>query len=119
VASFPLDSNASDVNPRLATEGSADQAFIDDLVAADRFKSFLVGRGVDIPKDVLEGLAALSTVFADDIAEYHDEAGWSVPGFASVLKRTTEDEGTAASVKKDDNDPSETFTDNTGPPILR
>ncbi len=45
----------------------ADAAFIDDLIAANRFKTFLVGTGVLVPVDVLQGLSRLMSEFADDI----------------------------------------------------
>jgi hypothetical protein len=36
--------------------------FIDDLVAANHFKTFLVTQGTKVPDDVLRGLAAISAV---------------------------------------------------------
>lgn len=47
-----------------------DSQFIDDLVAANRFKTFLVGRGVDVPERVLEGLGGLMTHFKDDVEAF-------------------------------------------------
>lgn len=52
----------------LALEGPSDATFIDDLVAANRFKVFLVGRGIEVPSDVLLGLGRLTSEFQDDLS---------------------------------------------------
>lgn len=55
---------ASDaVEDRYASADVADNQFIDDLIAAVRLKNFLIGRGVDVPAEVSQGLARLSTRF--------------------------------------------------------
>jgi hypothetical protein len=36
------------------------ERYIDDLQAANRFKAFLIGTGVEVPADVIEGLAILT-----------------------------------------------------------
>src|SRR4051794_20021035 len=48
----------------------ADAKFIDDLIAANSFKSFLIGIGEDIPNEVLQGLSELVTYFNEDIREF-------------------------------------------------
>ena len=51
--------------------GPADDLFVDDLVAANRFKNFLIGRGVDVPADVINGLSELISAFNTDIERHH------------------------------------------------
>jgi hypothetical protein len=46
----------------------SDGQFIDNLVAADRFKTFLVGRGVEVPFGVSQGISELVSAFAHEIA---------------------------------------------------
>lgn len=43
-----------------------EQQFTDDLIAANRFKTFLIGRGIEVPKEVTEGLAKLVAKYLDD-----------------------------------------------------
>jgi hypothetical protein len=54
----------------VTSASQTDEQFIDDLVAANRFKTFLVGRGADVPPEVSKGLAQLVSQFADEIAEF-------------------------------------------------
>jgi hypothetical protein len=42
----------------------ADEQFFDDLMAAHRFKTFLVSAGVEVPSDVSQGIAELLETFA-------------------------------------------------------
>jgi hypothetical protein len=51
------------------SDSKFDQQFIDNLVAADRFNTFLVGRGVEVPFDVSNGISELVSAFANDIAK--------------------------------------------------
>lgn len=44
--------------------------FIDDLIAANRLKNFLVTQGVEIPDKVLEGLAFLSDNHRREMNEF-------------------------------------------------
>ncbi|MEM5315563.1 hypothetical protein [Paraburkholderia sp. JHI869] len=41
-------------------ESDATRQYLDDLEAANRFKTFLLGIGVEVPADVIEGLARLT-----------------------------------------------------------
>jgi hypothetical protein len=54
--------------------GTIDQQFLDDLSAANRLKSFLVGRGQRISEDASRGIAQLVSDFASDLAEYESRA---------------------------------------------
>jgi hypothetical protein len=40
---------------------------LDDLGAANRFKSFLIGSGVEVAKEVTEGLANLVSAFSEEL----------------------------------------------------
>jgi hypothetical protein len=51
-------------------ESPPDDQFLDDLSAAIRLKSFLVGAGREVPKDVTKGMAELVAVFDEDIRAY-------------------------------------------------
>jgi hypothetical protein len=42
------------------TEAEMTIQYLDDLEAANRFKTFLLGTGVEVPSEVLEGLAQLT-----------------------------------------------------------
>lgn len=42
------------------TEAEMTIQYLDDLEAANRFKTFLLGTGVEVPSEVLEGLARLT-----------------------------------------------------------
>jgi hypothetical protein len=53
----------------------ADYQFLDDLSAASRFKTFLVGTGAKVPDDILKGLATLVAVFSDDLSEFENSSG--------------------------------------------
>jgi hypothetical protein len=64
----------------------ADVQFMDDLSAANRFKSFLVGAGAGVPSDVLRGLGALSSAFSDDVSKY--ESYLRMPAKAPESKKT-------------------------------
>lgn len=44
--------------------------FIDDLVAANRLKTFLVGQGNEIPQGLLEGLADLSERYRAEVDSF-------------------------------------------------
>jgi hypothetical protein len=55
-------------------QASADPEFLDDLVAANRLKTYLVGHGVEVPEEVLRGLGDLLTLFAEDIGRQNGEA---------------------------------------------
>lgn len=48
-------------------QGAWEQQFIDDLIAANRLKNFLVTQGFDIPEPVLKGLANLSGRFRSEM----------------------------------------------------
>ncbi|MFL6856408.1 MAG: hypothetical protein ACJ8EB_00710 [Allosphingosinicella sp.] len=64
-----------DVSPdELSTEveeaaeaGFADAGFTDDLIAANNFKTFLVGRGIEVPNELLSGLGEFVSRYHDDI----------------------------------------------------
>lgn len=62
-------SDQGSCEPELAEDGPSDESFLSDLVAAERFKSFLVGRGVAVPDDVIDGLSRLSNRFQSDLTE--------------------------------------------------
>lgn len=65
------DSFSTDVQPAfIENEDGFDSQFLDDLVAANRFKTFLSGKGVDISYEISHGLATLVTAFASDIAAF-------------------------------------------------
>jgi hypothetical protein len=49
---------------------AAEEQFLDDLSAANRCKTFLVGVGAGVPNDVLKGLGALTSAFSGDLAIY-------------------------------------------------
>jgi hypothetical protein len=51
-------------------DGRADNQFLDDLSAAVRFKSFLVGRGRPVSSDVSKGLGKLVSLFAAELEEF-------------------------------------------------
>jgi hypothetical protein len=48
----------------------ADPLFVDDLVAAIRFKTFLLSRGEDVPDRVSEGMSRLVAAFRIDIEKH-------------------------------------------------
>ena len=54
----------------LSIEGEPDPIFLDDLIAANHFKTFLVGRGIDLPTEVTDGLSLLIATFQNDIGWY-------------------------------------------------
>jgi len=54
----------------LVVEGESDPTFLDDLIAANHFKTFLLGRGIDLPPELMTGLNVLMTAFQDDVAMY-------------------------------------------------
>lgn len=49
------------------SNGAWEEQFLDDLVAANRFKNYLVTQGIDLPEGVLEGLAKLSARFRSEM----------------------------------------------------
>jgi hypothetical protein len=57
----------------LSQSGEWDRQFVDDLVAANRFKTFLVARGAPVPKEVLKGLGDLSSDFSPDIDRFIED----------------------------------------------
>jgi hypothetical protein len=72
VESPPESATSAASNKTLVEPYSGDQVdtqFIDNLVAADRFKTFLVGRGVEVPFGVSRGISELVSAFASDIAK--------------------------------------------------
>lgn len=74
-ASRPRRSSAKKLSEAGAAEEiETDSQFVDDLVAANRFKTFLVGRGVDVPERVLEGLGGLMTQFKDSVKTFQQFA---------------------------------------------
>jgi hypothetical protein len=54
----------------LSTEGGADEQFLDDLSAANRLKSFLVGRGQQLSQDTSRDIGQLLLIFGGDIKQY-------------------------------------------------
>lgn len=68
-------------------EDNGDGQFVDDLVAALELKKFLIGRGVNIPPEVLSGLAELNSVFRDDIAGHRDMASYRSNSFSRLGRR--------------------------------
>lgn len=62
----PAASNKTLIEP--GSDFGFDEQFIGNLVAADRFKTFLVGRGVEVPFGVSRGISELVSAFANDIA---------------------------------------------------
>jgi hypothetical protein len=62
----------------------ADREFLDDLAAANRFKSFLVGRGRPVTFGTSAGLGSLLTEFGTDLKEYENQVR---EGFFRRLKR--------------------------------
>lgn len=87
----PPDSRESEQMARLVTDQNdpADDLFVDDLVAANRFKNFLIGRGVDVPADVINGLSELVTAFNPDIERHYGKAAESDPRVARPVVVTT------------------------------
>lgn len=60
-------------DPETGAQGAAKRQFLDDLVAADRFKTYLISRAVALPMDVSEGLAGLAARFDSDITRFIDD----------------------------------------------
>lgn len=54
-------------------DGAWEQQFLDDLVAANRLKTFLVTQGIPVPEPVLRGLATLSDRFRETMNEFVEE----------------------------------------------
>jgi len=44
-----------------------DLAFVDDLTAANNFKTFLIGRGIEVPDRILEGLGEFTYKYDGNI----------------------------------------------------
>lgn len=71
-APYASDQAAMSVQPAPAAPAAkpladdVEQQFTDDLVAANRFKAFLIGRGIEVPREVTEGLAKLVAKYLDD-----------------------------------------------------
>jgi len=79
---------------QLSTDGKSDFDFIDDLLAATRFKSFLLARGAEIPAFVIEGLALLNVAFKEDLLAHNIEPApvprkFSFWPFRWIFRRTT------------------------------
>jgi hypothetical protein len=49
-----------------AMEQTVVQQFLDDLIAANRFKTYLLSTGADVPEKVVAGLARLIEASLDD-----------------------------------------------------
>ena len=49
-----------------------DWTFADDLIAASNFKTFLVGRGVEVPGKVLSGIGDLLSRYDTDVRAYRE-----------------------------------------------
>lgn len=56
--------------PALTAPGNPDEAFTQNLLAAIQFKNFLVGRGVDVPPEVLKGLGDLASAFQAELSDH-------------------------------------------------
>jgi len=44
-----------------------DLTFVDDLTAANNFKTFLIGRGIEVPERILEGLGEFTFKYDGNI----------------------------------------------------
>jgi hypothetical protein len=84
----------SAANPRIEYgKGAWEQQFLDDLIAANRLKNFLVTQGFDIPEPVLKGLAALSERFRREMNEFVEverKRLWRRSLFGTLLNRLDE-----------------------------
>jgi len=47
-----------------------DLAFVDDLTAANNFKTFLIGRGIEVPDRILEGLGEFTYKYDGNIESF-------------------------------------------------
>lgn len=52
--------------------GFADPGFTDDLIAANNFKTFLVGRGIEVPEKLLAGLGGFVSRYDEDIRAFRE-----------------------------------------------
>lgn len=62
------------------SELESELQFMDDLVAANRFKTFLLGTGVDVPEQTSQALAGLVATYID-----HTKDDSQTPGFSSDI----------------------------------
>jgi hypothetical protein len=74
----PSDQGPSPQSSPSAPEGEPDELFLDDLSATRRFMSFLLSRGVEVPKLISEELGELSSKFVDAIESYEAKVRESV-----------------------------------------
>jgi hypothetical protein len=61
---LPWEPAAAEKSRREEALATADEQFFDDLLAAHRFKTFLVSTGVEVPVEVSKGIAELLEKFA-------------------------------------------------------
>jgi hypothetical protein len=87
----PSEAGAAGARAREEKAG-IDLTFVDDLTAASNFKAFLIGRGIEVPDKILEGLGEFSYKYDEDIegfrASIADKYGKRPgPGIGSLFSR--------------------------------
>lgn len=55
------------------TQLGGDDQFLDDLSAASRMKSFLVGRGIEVSSEISAGISTLLSKFYRDTQNYEEK----------------------------------------------
>lgn len=54
----------------IESKKNANHAFLDDLDAAIRLKSYLVGRGISVPSEVIKAIAFLESRYETEISMF-------------------------------------------------
>jgi hypothetical protein len=71
------------------TYAEHDDQFIDDLIAANRLKTFLHARGIETSKELAFGLARLVSAFAEEIQAFEARTSASLRSVRLARRRTT------------------------------